>query len=68
MIPNRYMVSENCAINAGKQPLLRGSDTRRFVGSIDSSKWNGTTVFANGTVAEASPSGTIVHNVARFKI
>jgi len=60
---NLYMVSENCFVNGGTQPLVPGKDsvnTRRLFGSIGGpgSGWNGTTMYANKTVLLDTPPST----------
>jgi hypothetical protein len=55
---NLYMASENCYTNAGTQPLLPGKHnlgTRRLAGSVRGPGWNGTSLFANGTVVDTYP-------------
>lgn len=51
---NLDLAIENCAINANQQPLLRGGASDKST-VFHSSAWNGTTVFANGTVVENPP-------------
>jgi hypothetical protein len=47
-------------VNGGKQPLISGKgnsvETRRLVGSVGGLRWNGTAIFANGTVTGTLPT------------